>query len=62
MVTEVTSYLASISGEQLKASHIPWIKSFRDKLENKQALDDILDKWKSENSNLTKLIDKEKGE
>ncbi|MFR7935941.1 MAG: P-loop NTPase fold protein [Clostridium perfringens] len=62
MITEVTSYLASISGEQLKVAHIPWIKSFRDKLENKQALDDILDKWKSENSNLTKVIDKEKGE
>ena len=62
MTTEVLSYLKNISGSQLKVQHIPLVKPLRMKMNNKQVLDDILEKWKGENTSLTRAIDKEKGE
>ncbi len=56
MVSDLISYLSSIKGEQLKLSLIPFIELVWEKAIDKEILNEILERWKKENSKLITAI------
>jgi len=58
LFTGTISCLSQITGDQLKFSHIPRIKSFMDSTNKKQEILEIAERWSKENPKLKSAIEK----
>lgn len=58
LITNVISNLASINGKMISVGVIPLLKPFIGKAKRSSEISEILERWKRENTNLTRAIDR----
>lgn len=58
LITEAISNLSSISGDRISLNFIPLVQNFMNKSKKCREINEILQRWKKENTKLEKAIDK----
>lgn len=58
LINDVISNLESINGKMISVGIIPLLKPFIGKVKRNSEMSEILERWKKENTNLTKAIDR----